>query len=954
MRQRLHPEQKSSRSEDHPSKGWLQRKSIYQKSETDNEMDSPAVYKGPGLSRNLGDKSEGSAKLPFTDYSHVKHDPTALIRERIQQRLSTQQIQGKSNIGGTDHKEPTLSRNLGDKSEGSGKLPFADYSHITQDLSAHRRDRVKQRLSMATIQAKSNIGGTDNKEPTLNRNLGDKSEGSMKLPFADYSHVKHDPTALIRERIQQRLSTPPIQAKNSNGETNNNSERETGIIQQKRENADSIETQKEISPNRTGLPDNLKTGVENLSGYSLDDVKVHYNSPKPAQLQAHAYTQGTDIHVASGQEKHLPHETWHVVQQMQGRVKPTMQAKGVAINDNPALEREADMMGAKAASVEKPKENKSRAVANLVAQKKIKTKQDFGFIDNRLTTVIQRQVSKEIMELWKREHDQTIPLDSGDENMNVSTVDIKNGDIKVHISEHANNHFVNRHTYKEFSFKDENIKKVNSFWPKGTKQSDVNSNAQKVILGLEDDIKNVVTEEGGGAVFSKNNTVAGMTVGYNITLEADDDETEFDPENNTVTYEKGSGNMNMFYPEGDDYTYYSSEELHEIKENLQKDPDKKTLQLRKKGEDQVYQANSSLESTVVQCVTKEEAKSKLESFFGEPVFKNFITALEKLEIDLNNIPDSLIKKLSVSDIPHFYLPSTTEIWQEFIKKILKYQEKTLSFGDMPKVDKSELTKDEKDEKDKKDEQVNEKRKEILKSFTDKSKTTTSSDNLNHREKKQYDQIKPLAEKILQAKLTNNFALDTLFKYTSPQMLNAFEILERSNYTSQNIKGELNKQRISKEKELFGLAENVDSRVRPRYAALNFHGYKYGAAARNDYGLSHMIFKDDVKNNATFTCGDTFETDKAYPLSSSGVEDLIWTLAKTEQYMFPVKLKLLEGKVYTPADTYFDVQIHQDIDLRKDVSKIIVSRAEMRLFNIDIELVNNLISQLAKGLTVEFI
>jgi hypothetical protein len=100
--------------------------------------------------------------------------------------------------------------------------------------------------------------------------------------------------------------------------------------------------------NNTGLPDNLKAGVENLSGYSLDDVRVHYNSPKPAQLQALAYTQGTEIHVAPGQEKHLPHEAWHVVQQMQGRVKPTIQAQGVAMNDDRVLEREADRMGNKA------------------------------------------------------------------------------------------------------------------------------------------------------------------------------------------------------------------------------------------------------------------------------------------------------------------------------------------------------------------------------------------------------------------------------------------------------------------------------------------------------------------------------------------------------------------------------------------------------------------------------
>lgn len=101
--------------------------------------------------------------------------------------------------------------------------------------------------------------------------------------------------------------------------------------------------------NTTGLPDNLKSGIENLSGYSMDDVKVHYNSNKPAQLQAHAYAQGTDIHLASGQERHLPHEAWHVVQQKQGRVQPTMQMRGkVNINDDSGLEKEADVMGNKA------------------------------------------------------------------------------------------------------------------------------------------------------------------------------------------------------------------------------------------------------------------------------------------------------------------------------------------------------------------------------------------------------------------------------------------------------------------------------------------------------------------------------------------------------------------------------------------------------------------------------
>jgi hypothetical protein len=100
--------------------------------------------------------------------------------------------------------------------------------------------------------------------------------------------------------------------------------------------------------NKTGLPDNLKSGMENLTGQSLDHVKVHYNSPKPAAVQAHAYAQGSDIHLASGQEKHLPHELGHVVQQAQGRVKPTTSVAGMQVNDNPGLENEATSMGEKA------------------------------------------------------------------------------------------------------------------------------------------------------------------------------------------------------------------------------------------------------------------------------------------------------------------------------------------------------------------------------------------------------------------------------------------------------------------------------------------------------------------------------------------------------------------------------------------------------------------------------
>lgn len=102
--------------------------------------------------------------------------------------------------------------------------------------------------------------------------------------------------------------------------------------------------------NRTGLPDALKLGIESLSGMSMDHVRVHFNSPRPAALQAHAYAQGHEVHMAPGQERHLAHEAWHVVQQAQGRVRPTVQLKdGRSVNEDRVLEQEADVMGALAA-----------------------------------------------------------------------------------------------------------------------------------------------------------------------------------------------------------------------------------------------------------------------------------------------------------------------------------------------------------------------------------------------------------------------------------------------------------------------------------------------------------------------------------------------------------------------------------------------------------------------------
>lgn len=109
--------------------------------------------------------------------------------------------------------------------------------------------------------------------------------------------------------------------------------------------------------NNTGMPDEVKTRMEESFGTDFSGVRVYPESAKAPAVGALAYTQGTDIHFAPGQFKPettagrqlLGHELTHVVQQAGGRVSPTTEVGGMPVNDDPALENEADAMGRRVA-----------------------------------------------------------------------------------------------------------------------------------------------------------------------------------------------------------------------------------------------------------------------------------------------------------------------------------------------------------------------------------------------------------------------------------------------------------------------------------------------------------------------------------------------------------------------------------------------------------------------------
>ena len=108
---------------------------------------------------------------------------------------------------------------------------------------------------------------------------------------------------------------------------------------------------------KTVMPDDVRGKMENSFGTDFSNVNILQNSDKAANIGALAYTQGNDVHFAPGQynpgstkgQELLGHELTHIVQQREGRVRPTKQGKGLAVNDNPELEKEADVMGERAA-----------------------------------------------------------------------------------------------------------------------------------------------------------------------------------------------------------------------------------------------------------------------------------------------------------------------------------------------------------------------------------------------------------------------------------------------------------------------------------------------------------------------------------------------------------------------------------------------------------------------------
>lgn len=237
----------------------------------------------------------------------------------------------------------------------------------------------------------------------------------------------------------------------------------------------------------------------------------------------------------------------------------------------------------------------------------------------------------------------------------------------------------------------------------------------------------------------------------------------------------------------------------------------------------------------------------------------------------------------------------------------------------------------------------------------------------------------LVHQLNQAPLTINIKVSDLAKYTSPQILNGFEVaqLRGDNEGVGNISGEKLKKRHYYEHQLFGFPypyddiphdvdlpatkdkwqaghmgksmlderritkHGVTPSLRPRYGALDFRHSGRGATPNTQYyGLSYIQLKNAVKTNCTFSLGDTWDLDLeqrpgAIPLLvTAGNLDLILLKMIETDHPGIADLEKIENKKvaeiskYMDDETYIEAQIHQSIDFGKDVERIFLSRQEL--------------------------
>ncbi len=196
---------------------------------------------------------------------------------------------------------------------------------------------------------RSEQGNKKNDSNSTSKNKPKINFGEMLKGHASVPDLGKQPAQMMVEEEEEK----PTQKKAIQKKTMVEDEEELQMKEAPEKKSESSGT----SGTKVSMPDSVRGKMENSFGTDFSNVNIHKDSGHATNIGALAYTQGNDVHFAPGQynpesskgQELLGHELTHVVQQRQGRVQPTKQGKGMSVNDSPALENEADVMGARAA-----------------------------------------------------------------------------------------------------------------------------------------------------------------------------------------------------------------------------------------------------------------------------------------------------------------------------------------------------------------------------------------------------------------------------------------------------------------------------------------------------------------------------------------------------------------------------------------------------------------------------
>lgn len=91
------------------------------------------------------------------------------------------------------------------------------------------------------------------------------------------------------------------------------------------------------------VADRIRSNAEEQAQIDLSRIAISYNSPQPEKMHANAFLQNHHIYIKDQNPATLAHEFGHIIQRSHNTIPVSQRQLGNSVNQNHALEKEADM-----------------------------------------------------------------------------------------------------------------------------------------------------------------------------------------------------------------------------------------------------------------------------------------------------------------------------------------------------------------------------------------------------------------------------------------------------------------------------------------------------------------------------------------------------------------------------------------------------------------------------------